>query len=185
MNTTSAIRIRRRWHAFVAAFLVAAAAAASDEPSRRAPTPRPGTLADYARRVSLNAPEGAVGPGPLTISSANLGQLAVHGRLIRGAVEAPRAAAGPGSPVGDRDLWRGRYFEQRRVLIDLEGKRARLAAEIDRLESGRLTAAIMARIDRAEVELRLLEREVQDAKTELGRLVRDARRHGAEPGWFR
>jgi hypothetical protein len=184
MNTLHSSRIGRRHLAAVTTVLLAAAALAADEPIRT-PTPRPGTLADYASRVSLNAPAAVDGSGKITITSSNLAELAGRGGLTRGAVEAHRVAAGPGSPAADRDLWRERYFKQRRVVAGLESKRARLAAEIDRLESGRLTAAIMARIDRAETELRLLEREVRDAKTELGRIVRDARRHGAEPGWFR
>jgi hypothetical protein len=184
MNNLQSLRIARRLLAVVATVLFASAALATDEPPRR-PTPRRGTLADYARHVSLKASAVVDGSGEITITSSNLSEIAERGRLTRGAVEAHRTVSSPGSPDANRDHWRERYFKQRRVVTALENKRARLAAEIDRLESGRLTAAIMARIDRAEVELRLLEREVRDAKTELGRIVRDARRHGAEPGWFR
>lgn len=184
MNTLHSPRIGRRLLAAVTTVLLAAEALAADEPTRT-PTPRPGTLADYASRVSLNAPAALDGSGEITITSSNLAELADRGRLIRGAVEAPRPTASSASRSGDREHWRDRYFEQRRVVAALESKSARLAAEIDRLESGRLTAAVMARIDRAEIELRLLEREVRDAKSELRRIVRDARRHGAEPGWFR
>lgn len=184
MNTSYSTRIGRPLLAAVAAVLLAAAALAADEPIRT-PTPRPGTLADYARHVSLNASAAVDGSGEIRITSSNLAEIADRGSLTRGAVEAHRTAAGPGPPPADRDHWRGRYFEQRRVVAGFESKRARLTAEIDRLESGRLTAAIMARIDRAEVELRLLDKEVRNARLELARIVRDARRHGAEPGWFR
>lgn len=184
MNTLHSSHFGRRSLAAVATVLFASAALATDEPTRT-PTPRPGTLADYARHVSLNASEAVDGSGEIRISSSNLTEIADRGSLTRGAVEAHRTSSSPGPPAESRDHWRDRYFEQRRVVAGLESRRARLAAEIDRLESGRLTAAIMARIDRAEIELRLLDEEARNAKLELARIVRDARRHGAEPGWFR
>lgn len=184
MNILHSTRIGRRLLAAVATVLLAAAARAADEPTRT-PTPRPGTLADYARHVSLNASAAVDGSGEIRITSSNLTEIADRGSLTRGAVEAHRTGGQSTARSGDREHWRDRYFEQRRAVTALENKRARLAAEIDRLESGRLTAAIMARIDRGEVELRLLDDEVRMAKLELARIVRDARRHGAEPGWFR
>ena len=36
-----------------------------------------------------------------------------------------------------------------------------------------------------EVRLQLLDREIAVERAQLTRIVREARQHGAEPGWFR
>ena len=156
---------------------------AADAPS---PTPRPGTLAEYASRVRLRSTCAAGAPAGLTLDGAALAELARQGTLTLGAV-----AVGPAPPpaaaatAGDRARWRSRYLAQQRAIDGLERRRVRLAAELDRLESGRLSASVMARIDRAEIELRALDEDIRSERAELARIVRDARGHGAEPGWFR
>ena len=44
---------------------------------------------------------------------------------------------------------------------------------------------VTARLERAESKLRHLDEEISREREELSRIVRDARRRGAEPGWFR
>lgn len=180
------IRVQSRARAigfFGFALCLAGSAFAADAPS---PTPRPGTLAEYASRVRLRSTGAADAPAGLTLDGAALAELARQGTLTLGAV-----AVGPSLPpaatatAADRERWRSRYLAQQRAIDGLERRRARLAAELDRLESGRLSASVMARIDRAESELRSLDEDIRSERAELARIVRDARGHGAEPGWFR
>jgi hypothetical protein len=169
--------------ALVWALSLSPPAFAADAPG---PTPRPGTLAEYASRARLRSTGAADAPEGLTLDDAAIAELARQGTLTLGAV-----AAGPSLPpaaaatAADRERWRSRYLAQQRAIDGLERRRARLAAELDRLESGRLSAAAMARIDRAESELRSLDEDIRSERAELARIVRDARGHGAEPGWFR
>jgi hypothetical protein len=175
---------RARAVGFVACTLsLVGSAFAADAPS---PKPRPGTLAEYARHVRLRSTGAAGASAGLTLDGAALAELARQGTLTLGAV-----AVGPSPPptaaatAADRERWRSRYLVQKRAIDGLERRRARLAAELDRLEDGRLSAAVMARIDRAEIELRSLDEDIRSERAELARLVHDARGHGAEPGWFR
>jgi len=165
------------------ALCLSGSASAADAPS---PTPRPGTLAEYASRVRLRSTGASGAPAGLTLDRAALAELARQGTLTLGAVaigpSPPRATA---ATAADRERWRSRYLAQQRAVDGLERRRARLAAELDRLESGRLSAAVMARIDRAENGLRALDEDIRSERAELARIVRDARAHGAEPGWFR
>jgi len=156
---------------------------AADAPG---PTPRPGTLAEYASRVRLRSTGAAGESAGLTLDAANLAELARQGTLTLGAVAVgPSLPAAAAATAADRERWRSRYLAQKRAIDGLERRRARLAAELDRLESGRLSAAVMARIDRTEIELQSLDEDIRSERAELARIVRDARGHGAEPGWFR
>lgn len=168
-------------------FVVTAAIASTSAAEAPAPTrkPRPRTLAEYAQRVQLEAPHGYGNRGCIVINTALLAEIARHGTLIPGSVEISTDTPRSEASAEDRARWRKRYFDQRRAVEKLEQRRARVASDLDRLESGRLTAAVMARIDRTEAELETLDAEIRTARAELGRIVRDARRHGAEPGWFR
>jgi hypothetical protein len=184
MNTRNDSPSRRRSFVVASAIALIVAVAAAEGPSPR-PTPGPGTLAGYAIGRTLKAPAAIDESGAIVITTTTLAEIAQRGTLTTGAVQAQRAIRVDEPSPKDRAAWRRRYFEQRRVVAALEQKRARVATQLDQLESGRLTAAIMARIDRAETELRLLDRGIRNEKLELARIVRDARRHGAEPGWFR
>jgi hypothetical protein len=183
MNRFNAPYIGWRAGVVLVAMLVASSAA-PDEPSPT-PSPRPGSLADYASRVTLDASLATDGSGRVLITTANLAEIAQRGSLTPGAIETDRLPESAGPSPKDRAVWRKRYLDQRRTVAALEKKRERIETEIDHLEDGRLTAAIMARIDRAENELRSLEAEIAQERDELARIVRDARLHGAEPGWFR
>jgi hypothetical protein len=43
----------------------------------------------------------------------------------------------------------------------------------------------MARLQQLEAKLLQLDRDIAGERARLARIVRDARRRGAEPGWFR
>ncbi len=71
------------------------------------------------------------------------------------------------------------------MIAGVERRRSLLEVEIDRIEDGPLTAKNLARLDHAEAKARVLDDEIRRKRAELSRIVREARRHGAEPGWFR
>jgi hypothetical protein len=71
------------------------------------------------------------------------------------------------------------------VIAELERRRGLLEIEVDHLENQRMTIKTLARLRNAEAKLQMLDRETSVERAELARIVREARRHGAEPGWFR
>lgn len=167
----------------IATGLLPVAAPAADNPSAT-PTPRPRRLGDIKLKPD-SAHDEAEG---VVISDANLSQLAAGGTLTIGGTTtvAPIGAKRRStSSRSDRARWREAVLDQKRVIVSLERKRLRIESEIDLIEDGRLTAHALARIQRFEIELQTVDRDIRAEKTELGRLIREARRHGAEPGWFR
>jgi hypothetical protein len=71
------------------------------------------------------------------------------------------------------------------VITRLERRRHGIEDRIDLIENQRVTARTLARLQEAKLDLRAVDEEIRQEKLELGRLIREARRRGAEPGWFR
>lgn len=153
------------------------------------PTPRPNdrTLADVARRINLDRSLLADKDGQICVDSEFLAAIAKHGRLTIPPTSASGGAQASPTPIPPavRGRWRKAVQRQREVVERLERRRARLVVEIENLERARLTARILARLENAESELDLLDNDLRREKSELRRLIREARQHGAEPGWFR
>ena len=84
-----------------------------------------------------------------------------------------------------RDRWRKKVLSQRRIIAELEERRHTVEAEIDRLERGKLDAKTLDRIEKSEAKLRTVEVEIKNENAQLSRIVRQARKDGAQPGWFR
>lgn len=171
----------------VAASVASSLAAPTDEPTP-SPTPRPGTLAAYASRTSLDRRAVDGETGRVIITSENLAELAEGGAMTVGApTKGPPVPIGQrgGAEAGERGRWRGRYMKQSEVIAKLKRRRAGIEAEIDRINRESLSAQNLARLDRAREKLRLLDQEIRRERTELAKIVREARRHGAQPGWFR
>ena len=154
-----------------------------DDPSPT-PTPCPRTLGDIKLKTGASADT----DGRVVISDANLADLAARGTVTVGG----QATSKPSRPNPrktpsrtERQRWRKMVLDQKAVIVGLERKRLRIEAQIDLIENAKVTARTLARLQQAEIELRAVEREIRAEKAELGRLIRDARRHGAEPGWFR
>jgi hypothetical protein len=100
--------------------------------------------------------------------------------------------AEPGHPDPDstvdpkvRQRWRSRVLTQSARIATLEARRADVEAEIDRLERGSLDARTLDRIEKAEAKLARVDADIRREKAELSRMVREARKQGAQPGWFR
>jgi hypothetical protein len=186
MNTLSLKSPRIPLCAIGAVTLLAVAhSATADGPVARS-TPLPGTLAAYAQRTTLNSSALRDDSGHLTLTNAKLAELSANGTINLGAASVAARTPIKGEPSDAvRAKWRKAYFKQRDVITALERRRALLEVEIDHIEDGRLDVRGLARLERAEAKLRLLDKEIRDEHQELARVVREARRHGAQPGWFR
>lgn len=172
------------WAVILFAIGAASAAAGSGDDPRPTPTPRPRTLGD----IKLKTVTGSDTDGRVVISDTNISELASRGSVsIGGKTPFDRTGPGPRKTPSrsERDRWRKKVLDQKKAIVELEKKRLRIEAQIDLIEDGRLTVRALARIQSAEIDLRAVEEEVRAEKAELGRLIREARRHGAEPGWFR
>lgn len=164
-------------------WLFAAPCAAADPPP---PTPRPGTLGAYARTVTLNRPTSGNVDGRVVLTNACVTELAADGSITLGSVtRADRKKAKSATDKSERSRWQAAYHKQRLVVVALERRRSQLETEIDQIEDLGLTAKTLARLDRAESKLRLIDEEIVQERSALSRIVRDARRRGAEPEWFR
>ena len=176
--------------AVVGAALIAAAAAANDQPRPR-PTPAPRTLAAVAGKISLDRGHLASEGESLVISDHNLGELASQGRLtVAGATAAePRTPLEPAADrrevEKEREHWRGLYRKQVESIAKLEERRQLLLVDVDQLEGRRQTPSTVLRLEKTEKRLELLEHRIAEERTQLDRIVDQARRHGAQPGWFR
>jgi len=154
------------------------------EPPSPTPTPKPGTLAALASTTSLTRDTSA----PVTITNANLSSL-TDGAVIT--VVPGAAADGEGLELRDRadpatrEKWRKRVLTQKNRIDALRAKRASVEAEIDRLERGSLNARALDRIEKAEARLKSIDRDITAAQRALSRIVHEARKEGATPGWFR
>lgn len=176
-------RVARTWLMLLS---VSHTAYATELPSK--PTPPPGSLGAYAEKIILRRSKLCDQNGRLVLTNDNVARLGRGAAITLGAVSpaetkgnrAPKAAS-----TTERSRWRATHQRQQEVITGLERRRARLEVDIDSLENQRLTIKTMARLQAAEARLQLLDREIAVERAELARIVREARRHGAEPGWFR
>ncbi len=151
------------------------------------PTPGPTTLAAYARATVLDRTEQS-GDGPIVITGDNLDELGRNALFsVTSEPVAEPLEPDPDSGVDSkaRERWRSKVLAQSRRIARLEARRAAVEAEIDRLERGRLDARTLDRIERAEAKLQLVDADIAREKRGLSRIVREARKQGAQPGWFR
>ena len=165
--------------------ITAASGSAADPPR---PTPRPGTLGAYAKKVSLNRSALGDTTGRVVLTNDSVIGLAADGSITLGTVASAGRKKSKASGVADnaeRSRWQAAHHKQRQVIVALERRRSQLETEIDQIEDLSLTAKTMARLERAESKLRHLDEEIAAERAALARIVRDARRRGAEPGWFR
>jgi hypothetical protein len=172
----------------VACFLVglsASSVSAGDSPQ---PTPRPGTLAAYAEKLTLDRSALGDDTGRVILTNDSVAGLAADGSITLGTVTLEGRQKSTTSPAADnaeRSRWQAAHRKQRQVIAILERRRSQLELAIDQIENQSLTARTMARLEQLELKMRQLDRDIAAERVELARIVRDARRRGAEPGWFR
>ena len=158
------------------------------EPPSPTPVPRAGTLASLASTRSLaRSPEADLST-PIVITDDNLAELAdgaVVTMVSSTVAEFSEITVDAEEDPKTRERWRKKVLAQRKVIARAETKRDAVISEIDRLGRGRLDSRTLDRIAKAEVKLRAAEDEIKRAKAELSRIVGEARKEGAQPGWFR
>jgi hypothetical protein len=181
------IECSRRWIATTLTLLWLSASSAFPIESPK-PTPRPGTLGAYAQNVTLDRSALKDETGRVILTNDNVSGIGDGAAITLGSVvtagRGPSKASSGGSSA-ERARWQAAHRKQRRVIAGLEKKKSLLETEIDHIEDQSLTPKTLARLDRAESKLRHLEREISQERVTLARIVRDARRQGAEPEWFR
>jgi hypothetical protein len=126
--------------------------------------------------------------GSVVITTEDLAELAAEGAVTFGDYAAGHQLPfKPVDPTGGakRSVWRARYLNQRQAATKIEARRSEVLADIEAINRERVTPRSLARLDRAKAKLQLVNEELLRARAELVRIVREARRHGAEPGWFR
>jgi len=160
-------------------------ASADTPPATSTPPPKSGTLAAYASSITLDR-----GPGedPVLITTDNLRTLGEGGLITTAA----RPAVGPFEvePTAEvdpkvRERWRKKVLAQRRTITNLQAQRRAVEEEIERIERGSLDSRALDRLTMTETKLRRVDAEISQEKQALSRIVRDARKEGAQPGWFR
>jgi hypothetical protein len=152
------------------------------------PTPRPGTLGAYAREITIDRSAFGDPDGRVILTNENVVGFGTGATITLGAVMTAvhgRSKASSGGSSADRSRVRAAHRKQQQVIADLERQRSLLEVEIRHIDNQSLTPKILARLDRAKSKRRHLDQEISRARDELARIVRDARRQGAEPGWFR
>lgn len=177
---------RRLVSAVVAAAWLTAQLVSATDPPR--PTPRPGSLAAYAEKITLDRSALGDGAGRLILTNDSVAGLAAGGSITLGTVTPASGKKSNASGTGngsERSRWQAAYRKQQHVIVALEKQRAKVEIEIDQLDDLGLTAKVMARLERTESKLHHLDEEIAREREALARIVRDARRCGAEPGWFR
>ena len=172
-------------HAIGVISVLAAAALVAAENPTPIPTPRPGSLAAYASCLPLNRSMAGGAADRLMITNENLEAFAAGGAVTLGSMPTHGSAPASQPDAAERERWRKAFHVQRKVIAGVERRRSLLEVEIDHIEDGQLTAKNLARLDHAEAKARALDGEIRREQGELSRIVREARRHGAEPGWFR
>jgi septal ring factor EnvC (AmiA/AmiB activator) len=155
-------------------------------------------LGEYARGRALAPSELTASNGSIVITNKTVERLGDLGSLTSGLytlrpVDRPviRREADDAQTLAKRQAhWRKLVDAQRDNIVKTETELALLDAKIDSLEEaafhgGRGAARIWARHDEAKQQRTIVERRLDREKAKLAAIVRQARRVGAQPGWFR
>lgn len=185
------------------------ALAADEKKATPTPTPRPtgGTsLNEIAKDTQLKGKEEGKG---IVISNENLAGYAEKGEVTQGSggttlgrrpVRPPGSAVqatDPTSPSSQTDermrYWRSQYQSQVNLIATIKNQIALLDAEIPGLwtdfysrdDPAYRDGVIKPRLDAALDRRKRLEGQLAEAEPKLNEIKDQARRDGAEPGWFR
>jgi hypothetical protein len=187
--------------------LFCATAFAAEEPT---PTPRPAggqSLSDLAKNKKLKGDQSSTGGGTIVISNDNLSDYASKGglttaqpgtqtQLTRG-VHAGRnvRVVDPEAAAANEKMtrWRQAYTRQLELIASLERQIADLDYEIPGLwndfysrdDPAYRDGVIKPRLDRALLRRDEVARQLEEERPKLQQIKEDARKDGAEPGWFR
>ena len=210
----SALAVIRSGAIVIAALLVGHAAGGSEKPTPT-PTPRPSggqSLNEVAKDKELKGKEDGQ---PIVISNENLSDYSEKGELTtphesgkpstaRRPVRGGAVSGGTAVRVVDandpsiqenelRRYWRGKYEQELNRLEALQRLANQLDSEIPGLwrdfysrdDPMYRDGVIKPRLDAALQERERLEEQIREAEPRLNQIKEDARKAGAEPGWFR
>jgi septal ring factor EnvC (AmiA/AmiB activator) len=136
--------------------------------------------------------------GSMVITNDTVERLGELGVLTSGSYEVGsaepsanrRGATDSKTEAKRRTRWRRKVDEQRAQIAKVETELARVDAKIDSLEDaafagGRGAARIWARVEEAKRIRTIVESQLERERAKLAAIVREARKNGAQPGWFR
>jgi hypothetical protein len=177
------------------------------------PTPPAGekSLSEVAGSITLDTSAVGGGSGGIVISNENLPELAGKGAITevtkQGAGQGKRVLSnvtGTGAEVeGEipgyaeeqqkKAYWQGLYRQQVDLVTSIRSQIDSLDSEIPGLwrdyyawdDPAYRDGVIKPRLDEAMARRQKLEADLQQAEARLSQIQADARRDGAEPGWFR
>lgn len=189
--------------------LVGSIALAATEPTPT-PTPRPAggqSLADAARDKKLKGDTGGAPGGSIVISNENLDDYASRGGLTEAKPGTQRKVgrgvhSGPGVKVVDAKTaqteermhyWQQRYRQQLERIAAIKRQIETLDREIPRLWSDFYAwddpayrdSVIKPKLDVSLQRREALETQLRAEEPKLEDIKEEARKDGAEPGWFR
>jgi hypothetical protein len=153
-------------------------------------------LGEVAERIELDRTHLDPDRKVVAITDETVSELGRHGRLTT--ASPPSAVPSPtvvsptpaSAAAGRRSYWRKRVLAQAQRVEKCRAGLERLDAAIDALEDaafdrGSKGARDWARAGEMKRRREIAESECVREQAELSRLVRAARKEGAQPGWFR
>jgi len=155
-------------------------------------------LGEYAHRMCLDRAALGEPGGVVVITNDTVGRIKGRGLLTSGRLAARSTASETAhrsstKPQRDgklRDHWRKLVDEEREKVARTQTELALLDVKIDSLEdaafdSGPGAVRIWAKYEEARQRRRIIAHRLKRERAKLAEVVREARRYGAQPGWFR
>jgi hypothetical protein len=178
------------------------------------PTPQPGSLADAVRQAQSKSAGAQASETPIVISNANLSEYAAKGSLteVTGSggdkgkrrpahssaagtaePEAPRTAAESSAEESKKSYWRSRYQEQQALVAAMKSEIEQLDKDIPGLwfdfyrwdDPVHRDGVIKPKLDQSLARRDDLAARLPAEEAKLPQILDEARRDGAQPGWFR
>jgi hypothetical protein len=155
-------------------------------------------LGEYADRLILDRSGLEDRDSTIVISNRTVDRLSDFGTLSMSG-ESPVSPGPPlhgvrasPTPVGParRSHWQRRVRQQRQIIDAVENELALVDVKIDALEDAAFEGGLRAKsrwvkLAEAKGRRRVVDRRLQNERAKLAAIIREARREGAEPGWFR
>lgn len=188
----------------IAILLMVTPVVAGAEPT---PTPKPSptpvkgkkSLADAAREINANKPT-PTGKKSIVIDNEKVAENADKGLVTTASPNRNSSLSGSIND-GEREMteeekkeyWRGQYRDQLQLIADLEAEIAALDLEIPKLWNDFYAwddpvyrdGVIKPRLDEALLKREELEKRLEEERPKPPKILDQARRDGALPGWFR